>query len=218
MKPVSPSRTLALGATGLALLLTTACGTGGPAPESTTVTTTATAASTATAPPGSPPPTVTSPAPTSPDPTTFTTVPILQCETSDLAVGIAGQQGAAGSVIIDLDFRNTGPRPCTLEGFPGVSLIDDTGEQIGTAAVREGAAGQSVVLGIGGRAAASVRIARAENFDAADCVLVPATALRVYPPGNTAAVDLPLDSLSGCAGGGADLLSVKALTQVPFPD
>ena len=211
---MSPPRPLVLGCVSLGVLLATGCtpGDSGSTPAATvTGTAMATGTVSTSVSPETPPDT------TVPDAMTLTTIPMAQCDTSDLGISIAGQQGAAGSVILDLEVRLSGPRPCSLEGFPGISLIDADGAQIGAAAGREGPAAEPMVLGIGGQATTAVRIARAENYDAGSCGPVPAAALRVYPPGNTAAVDLPLDPLSGCSADGVQLLSVKALTVTPIP-
>lgn len=61
-----------------------------------------------------------------------------QCTTSELNISTGTQQGAAGSVLIDLNFTNAGSTDCTLHGFPGVSFVGmDNGTQIGAPAVRE---------------------------------------------------------------------------------
>ena len=102
-------------------------------------------------------------------------------------------QGAAGSTIIDVSLRNDGPS-CTVAGFPGVSLIDVDGSQIGAAADREPASAtpQSLMLATGDAASFSVRSTNALAFDPKECNTIDSTALKVYPPADTEWVTLPL--------------------------
>ncbi|WP_080794503.1 DUF4232 domain-containing protein [Corynebacterium pacaense] len=129
------------------------------------------------------------------------------CATGGMDIGILSQQGAAGSMLFDIGFTNTAQQPCTLNGFPGVSLVGSgNGTQLGLPAVREGVPASEIELAPGATAYSPLRITRAENFN--DCGLVPADGLRVYPPGQTESVYLPLDSVSACTAEG-ELLSVQ---------
>ncbi|AMA00521.1 DUF4232 domain-containing protein [Corynebacterium glutamicum] len=135
-----------------------------------------------------------------------------QCTTSELNISTGTQQGAAGSVLIDLNFTNAGSTDCTLHGFPGVSFVGmDNGTQIGAPAVREGDAFPAVTLGPGENTIAALKISRAENYDSAACSLQPVDGLRVYPPGETASAYLPLEGFNGCDNDGLELLTIKSV-------
>lgn len=135
-----------------------------------------------------------------------------QCTTSELNISTGTQQGAAGSMLIDLNFTNAGSTDCTLHGFPGVSFVGmDNGTQIGAPAVREGDAFPAVTLGPGENTIAALKISRAENYDSDACSLQPVDGLRVYPPGETASAYLPLEGFNGCDNDGLKLLTIKSV-------
>lgn len=118
---------------------------------------------------------------------------VAPCKAHNLVGTIEQVQGAAGSTIIDVSLRNDGPS-CTVAGFPGVSLIDVDGSQIGAAADREPASAtpQSLTLATGDAASFSVRSTNALAFDPKECNTIDSTALKVYPPADTEWVTLPL--------------------------
>lgn len=118
---------------------------------------------------------------------------VAPCAAHNLVGTIEQVQGAAGSTIIDVSLRNDGPS-CTVAGFPGVSLIDVDGSQIGAAADREPASAtpQSLTLATGDAASFSVRSTNALAFDPKECNTIDSTALKVYPPADTEWVTLPL--------------------------
>lgn len=158
-----------------------------------------------TAAPTSAPDTVTVTAPP-PRTVTVTAAPpatpdgVARCTTSVLRATLGAADGAAGSVVRDLVFTNTGSAPCALRGFPGVSYVTgDGGTQVGPAAEMAGERGGPVVLAAGGTAAAPVQFVQVANFDAAACRPEPVRGLRVYPPGDTAALFVAAPG-TGCAG------------------
>jgi hypothetical protein len=137
----------------------------------------------------------------------------MQCRSSDLTVSLGATEGAAGSVYRVLVFTNRGSRSCELLGFPGVSYVaGDDGHQVGPAAARDGDRGESVSIAPGRTASAQLRQVNVANFDAAVCQPTPVRGLRVYPPGETAAIFVPLGG-TGCAGTPSDpQLTVQAVT------
>lgn len=209
MKPHTLLRqALAIGSVG-GLLVLSACGnsdsTSPTVSETVTEIVTETSASDSTA-----APIESSPA-TSSDAVPSEVVP-KQCTTSELNISTGTQQGAAGSVLIDLNFTNAGSTDCTLYGFPGVSFVGmDNGTQIGAPAVREGDAFPAVTLGPGENTIAALKISRAENYDSDACSLQPVDGLRVYPPGETASAYLPLEGFNGCDNDGLELLTIKSV-------
>ena len=122
------------------------------------------------------------------------------CPTSSLRVKQGVGQGYAGGVYVVIDFTNTSASPCTLYGYPGVSLV--TGPpyaQIGLAAKRSTSTPRTLVtLAPGATANALLQIVDALNYPSASCGPTKATALKIYPPNQTEPVYLPNTS-SGCA-------------------
>jgi hypothetical protein len=95
---------------------------------------------------------------------------------------------------------NTGDRSCELTGFPGVSYVTgDSGEQVGPAAAMNGERGGRVPLAVGQAATAQLRMVDVGNFDVEVCRPTPVRGLRIYPPGDTASLFVPLET-TGCAG------------------
>lgn len=193
--------------TALAVLLATACSSGsGP---------------TAAPPSATGPTAVLSPAPTSPPATTAggTAAPAqaagnpARCTTAELTGSLGPGEGAAGSVYRTLLLTNTGGRACELTGFPGVSYVTgDGGQQVGPAAAMSGERGGPVRLAAGASAGADLKLVNVANYDAAVCRPTPVRGLRVYPPGDTAALFVPVEG-TGCAGTPpGDQLSVQTLT------
>jgi hypothetical protein len=118
----------------------------------------------------------------------------VSCATSSLNVKQGLGQGYAGGVYEVIDFTNTSNSPCSLYGYPGVSLV--TGPpytQVGLAAKRSTTSAQVklITLAPGATANALLQIVDALNYPSATCGPTKATALKVYPPNQTAPVYLP---------------------------
>jgi Protein of unknown function (DUF4232) len=111
------------------------------------------------------------------------------CATSALRVAVpAGSGGAAaGSSYYPIQFANVSGASCTLYGYPGVSFVSaQGGRQIGPAATRNPAvARQLVTLSPGQTVHAELQVVNAENYPPADCDLVTAHWLKIYPPNQT---------------------------------
>jgi hypothetical protein len=128
------------------------------------------------------------------------------CTSADLKVSLGGGAGAGMSQNhIGLQLRNTGSSPCTVYGYPGVSWVAGAdGHQVGAAAQRQsnnsGSAEQTITLAPGALASAPLDIVDAAVIPPAECKPVPVLGLRVYPPGETAALFLPLATGSGGYG------------------
>ena len=139
-----------------------------------------------------------------------------RCTTAELAGSLGPAEGAAGSVIQTLLLTNAGGRTCELTGFPGVSYVaGDDGHQVGPAAVMSGERGAPVRLAPGAAAGALLKMVNVVNYDAAVCRPTPVRGLRVYPPGDTASLFVPVDG-TGCAGTPpGDQLSVQTLESAP---
>lgn len=135
---------------------------------------------------------------------------VASCTTSDLTAALANGEGAAGSVIYDLKFKNVSSSSCTLFGNPGVSMVaGPAGAQVGAAATFVNRASATTVpLAPGQSASAILQIVQAGNYPAASCGLETVAGLRVYPPGQTAAIFIPARNLQGCRDAGAKLMQV----------
>jgi hypothetical protein len=134
------------------------------------------------------------------------------CATKDLTVKVGTSEGAAGSVYQVLDFTNAGSASCTLYGYPGVSLA--TGSpvtQVGAAATRSNAAAAAVVtLAPGATANALLRVTQAMNYPQATCSPKATTVLHVYPPNQTASVDVAYKA-TGCGKEAVKLLTIGVI-------
>lgn len=132
------------------------------------------------------------------------------CRTSGLDVWLHTQgNGAAGTVFYKLSFTNLSGHACTLRGYPGVSAITLRGRMLGSAAVRTtGQRIRIVTLGNGHSASATVGIVEAGNF--ANCHVVTAAGLRVYPPNQRASRTVPFP-FPACSNSGPRFLNVTAV-------
>ena len=176
-------------ASGVALLA--ACGSASSSPQSGgTVTKTITA-------PASPPASASSAAPApSPSPSSSSPAGPPGCATSALRASLGQGNGAAGSTIVPLEFRNASSAPCTLYGFPGVSFVTGVGgSQIGASAREDNASPrQLITLAPGSTAHALMQVAVAQNYPPSKCHLVRAHWLKIYPPGETAPLYLKFNA------------------------
>jgi hypothetical protein len=116
----------------------------------------------------------------------------VSCATSSLKVKQGLAQGYAGGVYEVIDFTNTSNSPCSLLGYPGVSLVTGAHTQIGLAAKRSTTSGtvKLITLAPGATANATLQIVDALNFPSSTCGPTKAAALKVYPPNQTAPVYL----------------------------
>ncbi len=131
---------------------------------------------------------------------------VPHCSTSDLSGSIAGTSGAAGSTYETLELMNHSSAPCTLSGYPGVSLVDASGNQLGQPATRDTSRAVTVVTLSGHGSAYSVlRFPNPDNFSAGQCS-AEATNLRVYPPGQTQSLLVP-SKHKACPGFSVNALS-----------
>lgn len=186
MTPSGTAARSALTATALAgaVALLAACGSQ-PSPQSGTATKTVTTTTTprASAPTSAAAPSPSASSPSGPPP----------CSTSDLHLALGRGNGAAGSVIVPIEFTNSSGATCSLFGYPGVSFVTGVGgSQIGASANEDAATPRKLVtLAPGSTAHALLQVAVAQNFPPAKCKLVTAHWLKIFPPGQTAAQFLP---------------------------
>jgi hypothetical protein len=108
------------------------------------------------------------------------------CTTSQLTVALGGGDAGAGNLYQDLVLTNSGSTTCHLAGYPGLSMLDASGKQIGSPATRDARTYSTVVLKP--RASASDTI---HTVNHQGTCLPESAKLKVYPPGNTASVTIP---------------------------
>jgi Protein of unknown function (DUF4232) len=126
----------------------------------------------------------TSAAPTALAPTSAPARALSGCTTAGLRMSVLRGSGASGQVSSIIMFTNRTTVPCTLIGYPGVSLLL-RGAQLGSPAVRSGAAHRSVIM-------ASGVTVRAVLIDTTTCNASQSDAVRVYPPNQTAPIEAPI--------------------------
>ena len=138
---------------------------------------------------------------------------LVVCPASELSVTVDDSLGsaAAGSDYLPIDFENSSGSACTMFGFPGVSFVTSAGAQIGAPAARNTGFGSiRVTLKPGQSAHAWLQVANAQNYPSSTCKPATASALRVYPPGNTAS-RIVSQSFAACRSVSAPILTVMPL-------
>ncbi|MFG2564120.1 DUF4232 domain-containing protein [Streptomyces sp. NPDC048567] len=111
-----------------------------------------------------------------------------RCTADGLGMSVKQGDGGAGQVYYELTFVNKSGNSCTLNGFPGVSLIQRDGQVIGAPAKRDGASHGATVLAAG-KTAHVVLHTLNQGIADGGCWKQGAY-LRVYPPGSKEALTL----------------------------
>jgi Protein of unknown function (DUF4232) len=131
------------------------------------------------------------------------------CKTSQLRAwaGVPGDS-SAGSTAFELQLSNIGQGQCSMFGYPGVSVLDAKGHQLGAPAVRDhSVTPTTVVIGRGRTAHFVLR-----DIDVAlPCTAAKGAQIRIFPPGQTTATSVPF-SLFACSNPGANYLEVRPVT------
>ncbi|MBO2452418.1 DUF4232 domain-containing protein [Actinomadura barringtoniae] len=142
-------------------------------------------------------PTTSSDKTSSPSSTPTTSAPATTtCTFTDLKVSLGSSQGGAGHTDVELLFTNTGSRPCTLRGTPGVSFLDASGTHVGPSAARDLTANPlvTVTLAAGSHVYSVLHTTNTGVYGdpgSPPCSSQQATHLRVYPPGLRESAQLP---------------------------
>ena len=147
--------------------------------------------------------------------TTTTSSGTPACTSADLQASLGGGAGAGMSQNhTGLQLRNSGSSACTLYGYPGVSWVRGaSGIQTGAAAVRQAdpsGTETTVTLAPGALASAPLDIVDAAVIPPSECKPVAVRGLRIYPPGQKAALFLSLPTAAG--GYGECSLTTKSPT------
>lgn len=134
------------------------------------------------------------------EPTTTTSpLPTAQeaCAAHNLILHLLTTGAAAGNYIMVFEFTNIGSTPCSVTGYPGVSVLDAKGRIVQHPASRSPGPGTSQILPVttvtltnGGHA--QFLLASVDTVPNPDCASqYQGTTLRVYPPGSTVAIEEP---------------------------
>lgn len=137
-----------------------------------------------------------------------------RCRTDDLS-GVVDDDGLSvgGDAQVTLVLTNTGSASCSLQGWPGVSLVGlGDGTQLGAAAERDivSLPHDAVTLEAGGVATVLVLVAPAVDWASAQCRPRLADGFRVYPPGETHALFVE-GEYTACSDPSVPLLTVNAV-------
>jgi hypothetical protein len=196
MKPTPVAATTLAATTCIAVAgLLAGCGSSGPSARPTVTVT-------VTAPASSPPASSSSAPPSSGAPA---------CATSVLKGSLGSGGAAAGTTFYSIEFTNTSGSACTLYGYPGVSFVTTSGSQVGTPATENPVyPRQLVTLAAGATAHADLGVGTAQNYPSATCSPVAVSTLKVYPPGQTSALVVPITA-TACANTSVQLLSVQTV-------
>ena len=190
------SRLFPVVAASAGVLALSACGSGGTtnAASSSTPSTSASPTATTTVTTATSSPTATPAAPPAAEPADNGL-----CKAGDVKLSLGQGDAGAGSVYRPLLITNSSGKPCTIQGFPGVSYVAGAdGHQVGKDAFREGTKGNAVKLNPGQTAAADIQFVNVQNFDPGTCRPTPVRGLRIYLPQETASNFVPSDG-TGCA-------------------
>jgi hypothetical protein len=138
-----------------------------------------------------------------------TAAAVHRCYVGQLTAWLAyPPNGAAGSYTYQLEISNVSAHKCTLYGYPGVSAVKANGAQLGSAGGRLAGYPKPVVtLAPYQTSHVQLQITDVYVFTPSACHLVTAAALKVYPPGDYAAITVPL-SFKACAKKGPVYLHV----------
>lgn len=126
---------------------------------------------------------------------------VATCSPRYLNGSVSGEQGTAGSIYVDIVFKNLNNKPCTMYGYPGVSFGAGTPvQQVGQPAARNPQVTPKLVtLQPGGHAYAVLQIGDAANWPPTTCQPTPTTYLQVYPPNTSNLLYIAFDS-TACKG------------------
>jgi hypothetical protein len=126
------------------------------------------------------------------------------CPTAELAGHLVGVQGGGGLLEATVALSNTGGQPCGLEGYPGVQFLGSDQNVLSATIVPGGSVPfeaptpTALVLAPGASVEFNIGLPDSPAPGASTCPT--ATALRVEPPGDVAALSIPSD-LQVCSSG-----------------
>jgi hypothetical protein len=126
------------------------------------------------------------------------------CQTAELAGRLVGVQGGGGLLEATIALVDTGGQPCGLKGYPGLQFLGSDQSVLSATVVPGGSvpfeapAPTAVVLAPGASVEFNIGLPDSPAAGATTCPS--ASALRVEPPGDVAALSIPSD-LQVCSSG-----------------
>ncbi|MBF9068735.1 DUF4232 domain-containing protein [Streptacidiphilus fuscans] len=109
------------------------------------------------------------------------------CSASQLTAALGGGDAGAGQIYTYLVVTNHSSSACQVTGYPGLSMLDAHGAQIGVPATRESMTYNSVVLAPGASASDTIHTVNRQTNNPGEC-LPTSTDLRMYAPGSKVAL------------------------------
>lgn len=127
------------------------------------------------------------------------TITDTTCNADELSLAEAdSSDSGAGTLAYNIILMNTSKRTCTMNGFPGVSLVDANGNQVGSPATRASNYTEAKqTLAPGTKVKAVISIENSGNVSAGTCK-TGVTKIRVYPPNDTGYISTPTVIDSWC--------------------
>lgn len=101
------------------------------------------------------------------------------CTAAQLTAELGGGDAGAGNLYQYLVLTNGSDRACHVTGYPGLSLLDASGNEIGAPATRDRRPYQPVTLAPGASASDAIHTVNQQGT-----CLPTSTSLRIYPPGS----------------------------------
>ena len=156
---------------------------------------------------------------TSTAPVTTTTAGSSTCQVAQLRMAPQQGSGAAGTIELSVDMTNQSGTTCTLFGYPGMQLLDGSGNDLPTNVVRGGGpqfgipgadqAPNTVVLAPQQQAAFSLSYSDVPVGTESTCPT--STNALVTPPGSLTSATVPL-AIAPCGGGTIHVSPVYAVS------
>lgn len=103
-----------------------------------------------------------------------------------------------GTEDLPIEFTNTGTVVCTLQGYPGVSVVVANGVQLGAPASRTGST-PPLLVSLEPSQSTQATLTYSDPYNACSNPVL-GLGLRVYPPNQTAALFLPTNAIGECTG------------------
>lgn len=133
---------------------------------------------------------------------------VSACDAKLLVLSENSSSGAAGTLGITYAVTNKSASACTVGGYPTVTLIDSTGQQIGQPAQQNTAVTSAdITLQANKAAYVTVLFPNAANYSPGYCSATKPTAIKILILGQTTALQMSLADQTYCPG-----LSTQALT------
>ncbi|MEY9846921.1 DUF4232 domain-containing protein [Streptacidiphilus sp. MAP5-3] len=112
------------------------------------------------------------------------------CTASQLSAALGSGNAGAGQIYSYLVVTNHSSAPCHVTGYPGLSMLDAHGAQIGAPATYEHIGYSPVVLAPGASASDTIHTVNRQTNNPSEC-LPTSTSMRIYPPGSRASLVFP---------------------------